>query len=786
MNERRMMLCGGRTRAIGARERRSSSVVQSNRLLPCYMPPVSPQSQLVTNRESLERELSELRARVAALETLLSEFPGPSISPPPIVAHQISERRQRRYNTVLVELATSPRLSGPLDDVLRFLGEVAARTLEVARVNIWLYNADRTKIHCIEHFDAELGQHTSGAELAAEMFPNYFRAIELERTIAADDAVTDARTNELAAPYLVPEGIASLIDAPVRSGGRMIGIMCSEHLGPARHWSNEEQQFAGTLADFVSLALAASERQQAEEAVRDREERLRHVLENMPVMLQAFDEQGHTIFWNRECEKVTGYSAEEIIGNPHADEWLYPDAEYRQCMFAEWRAKGDFRDWEWTITCRDGSRRSILRSNISHSVPVPGWATWGIDVDISSRKQAEDSLRRAHDELEERVIERTAALSAANTQLQQEVAERARVAEELRRQMYISRSVLDSISDGVVVVDGEGEFIAFNPAAERILHREWAQLPPTNWSEYYALYLPDRVTPYPADELPLMRAVRGEVVDNAEIFVRPQDHPDGLWIAVSARRLTEFPGAVAIFHDITERKRAIEANEAERVRMRQMLLAHERYTRLIAYEIHDGLVQDVTGALMHLEAIRQKQPPTAGAVADEFDLCLRLLRDSIDEARRLISGLRPPIIDEQGLVAALQYLVSEAMSRSNIDIAFDCNTEFDKLETLLETTLFRVAQEALTNVRRHSHARRALVRLVKAGDRVQLEVRDWGVGFDPARISDHRFGIYGIKERARILRGEARIESAPGEGTRVFVDLPIAHAAHLTQPRSLA
>lgn len=752
------------------------------------MPSVSSQTlhDQSRTRESLERELLELRARVAALESVLCESKDPIDEQHAAAMLLSTERRLRRHNAVLVDLATSPRLSGPLEAVLEFLAEVAARTLEVARLNIWLYNDDRTKIRCIEHFDATQGVHTRGMELAAESFPNYFRAIEAERTIPADNAQTDPRTNELAESYLRPEGISSLLDAPIRSGGRMVGVVCHEHLGRARHWTIEEQQFAGSFADFVSLALASAERQKAEDAVRDREERLRHVLENMPVMLQAFDDEGHILFWNRECEKVTGYSAAEIIDNARADELLYPDAAYRERMFAEWRARGDFRDWEWTIHCRDGSVRSILRSNISRSVPVPGWASWGIDVDITSRKQAEDALRQARDELEQRVRERTAELSAANEQLQQEVAERARVAEELRRQTYISRSVFDSISDGVVVADGDGEFIAFNPAAERILHKPRADVGAADWSQFYRLYLPDQTTLYPTEQLPLVRAIRGEVVDNCEIFVRPDDRPDGLWITVSARRLTEFAGAVAIFHDITDRKAAIEAIEAEQLRMRQMLSAHERYTRLIAYEIHDGLVQDVTGALMHLEAIRQKQPPAAGSIADEFDLCLRLLRDSIDEARRLISGLRPPIIDEQGLVASLQYLVSEQLARSDIDIQFTCDVQFEKLEALLETTLFRVAQEALTNVRRHSHAKRAVVRLTQHGDRVQLEVRDWGIGFDPARVADHRFGIYGITERVRILRGEACIESAPGEGTRVFVDLPIAHAAHVPSPRSLA
>jgi len=737
-------------------------------------------------RESLQRELLELRARVAALEAVLGEPDSPHDEQRVASLLHGTERRLRRHDAVLVSLATSPRLSGPLDKVLEFLSEVATRTLEVSRVNIWLYNEDRTKIRCVENFDATLGVHNRGAELAAESFPSYFRAIELERTIPADDAATDPRTSELAETYLVPEGISSLLDAPIRSGGRMVGMVCHEHMGPPRHWTIDEQQFAGSFADFVSLALSAAERQRAEEAVRSSEERLRHVLENMPVMLQAFDHDGHLIFWNRECEKVTGYTAAEMIGNPSAAELLYPDHSYRQRMLAELSARGDFRDWEWKIACRDGSERAILRSNISRSVPVPGWASWGIDVDITSRKQAENALQQAHDELEARVHERTVELSETNEQLQLEVAERARVVEELRRQTEISQSVFDSISDGVVVADGDGEFLAFNPAAERILHRPMARVGAAEWSEHYRLYMPDQTTLFATDQLPLVRAIRGEAVDNIEIFVRPMDQPGGHWITVSARRLTEFPGAVAIFHDITERKQAIAAIEAEQSRMRQLLLVHERYTRLIAYEIHDGLVQDVTGALMHLEAIRQKQPPTAGAVANEFDLCLRLLRDSIDEARRLISGLRPPIIDEQGLVASLQNLVSEQMARSDIDIEFACDVHFEKLEHLLETTLFRVAQEALTNIGRHSHARRAAVRLSQHDDRVQLEIRDWGIGFEPERTTDHRFGIYGITERARILRGEARIESAPGEGTRVFVDLPIAHAAHITTPRSLA
>jgi two-component system sensor histidine kinase DegS len=157
-----------------------------------------------------------------------------------------------------------------------------------------------------------------------------------------------------------------------------------------------------------------------------------------------------------------------------------------------------------------------------------------------------------------------------------------------------------------------------------------------------------------------------------------------------------------------------------------------------------------------------------------------LIGRSIGEARVLISGLRPPVLDELGVVAAIESLI-EGQQAEALSIEFTEQVQFDRLEPLLEGTIYRIAQEAITNVRRHSQSQRAEVRLTQVGDRVHLEIQDWGVGFEPAQVAENRFGLQGIHERARLLRGRALIESAPGKGTRVFVDLPLAPALAVQQ-----
>lgn len=181
----------------------------------------------------------------------------------------------RRYERTLLRLAKSDWLafSDPTT-ALQQISEAAAETLSVARVGIWLFDADRTVLRCADLFESGQSQHSSGQSISATDYPAYFAALEENRTIVAHNARIDPRTNELAPTYLIPNGISSMLDAPIRLGGGTIGVVCHEHVGPQRAWSRDEQVFAGSMADVVALALDSWKRKWAEDEQRELERKL--------------------------------------------------------------------------------------------------------------------------------------------------------------------------------------------------------------------------------------------------------------------------------------------------------------------------------------------------------------------------------------------------------------------------------------------------------------------------------------------------------------------------------
>jgi signal transduction histidine kinase len=143
----------------------------------------------------------------------------------------------------------------------------------------------------------------------------------------------------------------------------------------------------------------------------------------------------------------------------------------------------------------------------------------------------------------------------------------------------------------------------------------------------------------------------------------------------------------------------------------------------------------------------------------------------------MISGLRPPIIDEQGVAGAVDYLVSEFNARG-MAVRFTHDMPAERLFPDLETTIFRIVQEALANAARHSGAKQVEVHIGQRDGTIRIEVRDRGVGFDPEAVAEGHFGLEGIRERARLAGGLATITSSLGHGTRVVVELPaVQHGA---------
>lgn len=211
-----------------------------------------------------------LRWQVAPLAAqLLAEVQGRSRA-----EDQLQARRQRleKHNAALAEWAASKVAGrGELNQSLNYLAEVAARTLEAARVGVWLF--DRSREHLVRRvlfggpasppLSAEAAPQISSV-IHARQYPRYFTALMSDRTLAADRAVEDPRTAEFGAAYFIPLGISSLLDASIYVGGQLVGVVCVEHVGPARRWNIEERNFTSSIADLIALELEANDRRRGE------------------------------------------------------------------------------------------------------------------------------------------------------------------------------------------------------------------------------------------------------------------------------------------------------------------------------------------------------------------------------------------------------------------------------------------------------------------------------------------------------------------------------------------
>lgn len=178
-------------------------------------------------------------------------------------------RAMRRQNAILLELARSEAVdAGRVDEAFARITEAAAAGLGCARASVWLYSDDETAIACHDLFQQTDQSHgAKGFTLTSKDYPGYFAALAEDRTIAADDCRRHPATREFTDGYLVPLGITSMLEAPIRRGGRLIGVLCNEHVGPVRSFGQEDQSFAANVADYVTRALEAAGRREATEAL---------------------------------------------------------------------------------------------------------------------------------------------------------------------------------------------------------------------------------------------------------------------------------------------------------------------------------------------------------------------------------------------------------------------------------------------------------------------------------------------------------------------------------------
>lgn len=300
-------------------------------------------------------------------------------------------RTFREQNLALTRLTKGKALaSGDMNALLREVTEVVSEMVDVERASIWFYVHQKQAIRCADLFEKTPGTHSEGIELRASDYPDYFASIEAQRAIAAHDARTDPCTYEFADSYLVPLGITSMLDAPIRSGEGMVGVICLEHVGPARQWTMEEQSFAASAGDVLALGFEIAERRRALVRLRRSEELHQTMADNFPngaVLL--YDRDLRFIIASGAGLKDAGLSREALEGKTIRE--VFPkdtcdilEPHYQAALAGE----ASVFEVEFAGKCYE-----------VHAVPVRderGAVTAGMVMtqDITARRQAEDNLRR--------------------------------------------------------------------------------------------------------------------------------------------------------------------------------------------------------------------------------------------------------------------------------------------------------------------------------------------------------------------------------------------------------
>jgi len=373
---------------------------------------------------------------------------------------------------------------------------------------------------------------------------------------------------------------------------------------------------------------------------------------------------------------------------------------------------------------------------------------------------------------------------------------RKRAEDEMRRHAAEVADLYNNAPCGYHSLDKEGTFIAINDtelswlgyAREEVVGRK-----------KFTDFLTERSLGTFRENYPRFKE-RGWIRDlEFELVRKDGSH---MWVLLSATAIKnaagKFVASRSTFVDITDRRRAEEAirrlNEQleERVAERtarlaeremqlkalvgKLVAAQEEERRSVAYEIHDGLTQVAIATHQHLQLFADTHPPGSPVTPGELDRVLSLAQRVVREARHVIDGLRPTALDDFGLATALRLMVEELREEEGWEVDYEENLGARRLGPEVETGLYRVAQEALSNARKHAGVKEARVKLAHEKRKVRLEVEDRGRGFDPrasrkAGAPGERVGLAGMRERIGLLGGDLKVTSELGKGTFVVAEV---------------
>jgi PAS domain S-box-containing protein len=481
--------------------------------------------------------------------------------------------------------------------------------------------------------------------------------------------------------------------------------------------------------------------------------------------------------WNAGAERVYGYSSAEVIGKNIELLYFPEEAHLRETALLKPLRSKDLHELRLRDRRKDGSeifvsiRASVLRDPSGAVIGLVGCSN-----DITQQKNAEDALLRLRADLERRVEERTRDLTDVNRQLQDEMEERRRVELALRASQERLQHLLRE-SPGVLYScepahDFAATFTSDNVAAV-------FGYPTTEFVQTPSFWL-DHV--HPEDRERVLR----EAATIIEAGQHNQEyrflHGDGTYriIRDSAVAVRDDAGTVVEIvgycADITGEKRAEQVRwEQEKLHFltEALLTTQEAERKRISRELHDDLNQRLAVLILEIGLLERGLPKTGDAMKAELKALKARAADISDEVRRIALRLHSAGLDQLGLKAALEHECAIVSDHTEIQTEFT-STLSRELPEHVALCLYRVAQECLRNIVRHSKARLASVRLEDVAGAIELTVTDDGVGFDPREVRGRQnLGFISMSERIRSVNGTLLVDSGGGQGTQVKVRVPL-------------
>jgi two-component system sensor histidine kinase UhpB len=339
--------------------------------------------------------------------------------------------------------------------------------------------------------------------------------------------------------------------------------------------------------------------------------------------------------------------------------------------------------------------------------------------------------------------------------------------------------IMQALGDGILVCDYDGNLVTMNSEAERLLGWREDELVGHKIHQLVHGRKADG-RPYPEEECPIRMVCQTMVAyrSESEVFVRRDGTAFPVAYVAAPFNIYDVAASVTVFRDITNRKKAEEELKASRRELRELSeflqsVREDERTR-IARELHDELGQMLTALKIDICWLGGKLAGGEENICAKLATMEKMIDQTVDSVRRISTDLRPWILDDLGLGAAIEWLVERFEQQSGIICeALVIDEEHWPTDERIATAIFRIVQEALTNITRHAEASQVMVEIIRLGNNFLVQVHDDGKGFDlEDSLKKKRFGLLGIRERVNMLGGQLYVVSRPGAGTSLHVRLP--------------